>query len=424
MEYTNTVQDKETSIRHRYYHYIILITCCLLAASAIGICLNAAGVFYSPVAQELGVGRGAVALHATLSNLVLGLSSPLAAKAFRRFNAKGLIAFGVILASLSTLFMAFSNHIFLFYLLGITRGIGCSLFSMLAITTIVGNWYKKKQGLAIGLVFCFSGLGGAVFNALFSNAITQYGWRSTYILAAALIFILGFPAALIIIYDPAKIGRPAYGEAQERKQKPAIRPVSLKSILFVLVSVIAILIPFTSGIGQHFPGYGETIGKGLSFGASMVSAAMIGNIVFKLVLGLLSDRYGAINACTVLLAINITALFMLHIDNPNYSQGYYLAAAFLYGTVYAIGAVGTSLITRFVFGSEKYPFIYGFVSMSVSIGSALSLTIIGYIYDLSSSYQPAVLLCLCFAVTVLIILQVLRYRQKMQKHIDKSCIFR
>ena len=37
------------------------------AASAIGVFTNSLGVFYTPIARELGVGRGAIALHATLS---------------------------------------------------------------------------------------------------------------------------------------------------------------------------------------------------------------------------------------------------------------------------------------------------------------------------------------------------------------------
>ncbi|MCF2653084.1 hypothetical protein [Anaeromassilibacillus senegalensis] len=39
-------------------HWLTVIACCGLAASSIGICTNAMGVFYTPVSEALGVGRG------------------------------------------------------------------------------------------------------------------------------------------------------------------------------------------------------------------------------------------------------------------------------------------------------------------------------------------------------------------------------
>ena len=54
--------EKQSTFRH----WTTLAACCGIAASSIGMLTNSAGVFYSPVAAALGVGRGAFALH-TLS---------------------------------------------------------------------------------------------------------------------------------------------------------------------------------------------------------------------------------------------------------------------------------------------------------------------------------------------------------------------
>ena len=42
---------------------------CCLAASSIGLCTKAIGVFYTPVAKSLKVLKGTFAMHATLSTL-------------------------------------------------------------------------------------------------------------------------------------------------------------------------------------------------------------------------------------------------------------------------------------------------------------------------------------------------------------------
>lgn len=52
-----------------YKHWIIVLLMCCLAASSIGLCTNAIGVFYTPVSQSLKVLKSTFALHATLSTL-------------------------------------------------------------------------------------------------------------------------------------------------------------------------------------------------------------------------------------------------------------------------------------------------------------------------------------------------------------------
>ena len=61
-------------------YLLTLICCCLLAASSVGVFTNSVGVFYTPVSEALGVGRGAFALHATLCALVMGFLCPLSVR--------------------------------------------------------------------------------------------------------------------------------------------------------------------------------------------------------------------------------------------------------------------------------------------------------------------------------------------------------
>ena len=38
-------------------HWLVLIVCCGLAASSIGVSINSSGVFYTPVSTSLGIMR-------------------------------------------------------------------------------------------------------------------------------------------------------------------------------------------------------------------------------------------------------------------------------------------------------------------------------------------------------------------------------
>ena len=53
------MNNKNRSIKH----LIVLIVCCGLAASSIGVCVNSAGVFYTPVSESLGIMRGTFSMQ-------------------------------------------------------------------------------------------------------------------------------------------------------------------------------------------------------------------------------------------------------------------------------------------------------------------------------------------------------------------------
>ena len=47
-------------------HWLVLIVCCGLAASSIGVSINSSGVFYTPVSTSLGIMRGTFSMHMTI----------------------------------------------------------------------------------------------------------------------------------------------------------------------------------------------------------------------------------------------------------------------------------------------------------------------------------------------------------------------
>ena len=131
---------------------------CCLAASSIGLCTNAIGVFYTPVAKSLKVLKGTFAMHATLSTLTTALTSLKMSKIIKKYNYKKILLIGSLLSSISTWMMSYSTSVYLFYILGILRGIGVGIYGMVPITVVITNWFDKKHGLATSLALSFSGL--------------------------------------------------------------------------------------------------------------------------------------------------------------------------------------------------------------------------------------------------------------------------
>lgn len=91
---------------------------------------NATGAFYTPVSESLGVLRGSFAMHVTLQSLAMAVVTLYIPKIMDRLNYRRVLLAGVILSIVTTALTGISSSLWMFYLLGILRGIGLSAASI------------------------------------------------------------------------------------------------------------------------------------------------------------------------------------------------------------------------------------------------------------------------------------------------------
>lgn len=384
-------------------HWLVLATACAMSASSIGINLNVIGVFYTPVSESLGVLRGTFAMHATIASIALAIISLYFSPLLHKFGWKPVITSGIILASLSTIAMAFSRQLSLFYILGFLRGLGAGLYAMVPLSLIINNWFEEKRGLAMSLSFGFSGIAGAIFSPVFTSLIQSIGWERSFIVMGALMFILASPAIFLpYTLNPKDSGYLPYGYQSEEDTgtKRVIKKAnwdnfSLTHVSFILLALFTLLHTSLTGIPQHFPGFAESIQLSPQVGGVMLSAVMVGNISFKLMTGFISDYIGITKATLLIIVINfIATILLLTLSHP-----YLLVmAAFLFGSVYSVPSVSLPLLTTEFFGMERYVQIFPIISFVGGIGGALSMSVVGYVFDFTGFYTPAFMAALIFHV--------------------------
>lgn len=376
-------------------YILIVMAMCGLAASALGVCSSSVGVFYGAVTEDLGILKGTFAMHSTLSMLAGAVISLFVPKLLKRFSLKKLLVTGTVLAVAATALMAVSRHIALFYVLGSIRGLGCGMFAAVPITLVLNNWFKKNIGLATSITFSFSGVSGAVCSPALSACIRSFGWEKAYLLMA--LFILAFNALALFLpfrLSPADEGMKAYGEGDavsvaaksEQPEKGRMPYVPALSAVFLLFGLSYTLVNALTNVPQYYTVYVGEVGLDPSVGAMLLSCAMVGNVLSKLVLGLLNDRFGAVKSCCMLLAVNILALVGIGLLPVHQNVIVIGAASVLFGTSYALASVGVPLLTRSYFGIRNYSHLFPVVSFMMNVGVSVSLTIIGYVYDYTGRY--------------------------------------
>lgn len=396
-------------------HWIVLAVCCGLAASSIGVSINSSGVFYTPVSESLHIMRGTFSMHMTIFSLATAFGALFIPRIMKRVEYKILLTGSVLIAVFTTGLMASASSVPVFYILGALRGLSTSMFSIVPLTIIINNWFIKKHGFATSLVFGFSGLAGSICSPILASCIETMGWQMGYIIKAGIILVLCLPAVLYAFHvNPKKDGLEAYGfeESEENNVEIKSGKFSFTTIAFVSFFIFGLLCSCITSVTQHLPGYGSSIGYSATIGAMLLSAGMVGNIVSKLIIGVLSDHLGSIKATIVMLIANTLGVIFLMMGSTSWLL---LLGAFLFGSCYSIGAVALPLLTKHFFGMENYAKAFPIISFASNVGAAISLSMVGYIYDIFGSYMYAFIIALGMIVICVATLSITIYTRKKEQ---------
>lgn len=391
-------------------HFLVLLVCCGLAASSIGISINSSGVFYTPVSESLGILRGSFSMHMTIFSLVTAISAFFIPKLMEKYSYKLILTVSVLVAVIATAAMAFAKTIPMFYLLGAIRGLSTSFFSIVPLTLIINQWFEKNHGFATSIVFGFSGLAGSFCSPILSHFIETMGWQTGYFIKAGVILCLCLPAVLYPFHlDPRLDGYLPYGYSE--KQVSEVKKsysFSFLTVAFVSFFIFGLLSSCITSFTQHFPGYGQSLGYSASLSALLLSAGMVGNVVSKLIIGVLSDWFGAVRATLIMIFAIIIGIVLLIAGSNIYLL---MIGAFLFGSSYAIGAVSLPLLTKYFFKVENYAKAFPSISFASNLGAAISLSMVGYIYDFFGSYLYGFIIALIMIVICVGLLLVTNFKR-------------
>lgn len=375
--------------------------------------VNLVSLYTKPVTEELGIGRTEFSTYYTIMALVSMVACPVAGKIMKKIDIRLYLSVCTILGGLSYIGFSFAKNLMYFYLLAIPMGISLAGAAIIPTSVLITNWFVEKRGLCLGLTLSGSGFGGIILSPINNWIITNYGWRTSYLVTGILILVLILPFTMFVIrISPASVGLTAYGQkemsaSQQAKELPGItQGQAIKSASFWLLciaivvsgivvnSMILNLSPYLTDIGAT----AETAALILSISSGMV-------ILGKLFVGKFFDGLG-LKTVLILICISNIASFVFLL------KGNMMIPAILYAVFTGVGAtavtVTPSYITSKLYGEKEYGAKYGIVSLFSSLGAAICPLVSGMIYNINQSYTLLlyVLIALAFVALILFLLAV------------------
>lgn len=363
--------------------WVILFGCCLLQIPT-GMYVNCRSIFLLPVSEALCLSLGDLSTSQLIAGVVSIVSLPLAGYLFLRIDSRVLLGGAVISQVLSVAIVSQANSIFPFYISGVLDGITTSFLRVYPIPLILGNWFSKKSGFAIGISSAFSGIFGMIGNPLINSIILFHGWRAAYLFLSIMMLLILLPVSVLLIrFHPGDVGLSPYGadkaissHSAGIKKRGSMRVVVHMPPFWLLilgVFVISLLVSFSSYMSPIgvFAGYSATIG------AWMASCCMAGNMFFKILTGWLYDRFGLNRSMRICLSAMLIGSGLLLVDSITAR----LIASFLFGSSMSFNMAFVPIIIRDIFGNHGYSTLLSYSSMTTTMGNALSNVLLGKLID-------------------------------------------
>jgi MFS family permease len=160
-------------VKKIHYGWIVLFLSFLALLSVQGVRLSF-GAFIEPWEKEFAADRGTISLIALVSFVVYGISQPLVGNLIDRIGVRKVISFSALLVGVCILCTFYATSPWqLAVLYGGIASVGFGGASGVAASVAVTHWFKKKRGLALGMITA----GSAHFHANLSGRKRAAGLR-------------------------------------------------------------------------------------------------------------------------------------------------------------------------------------------------------------------------------------------------------
>ena len=182
-----------------HYGWFIVMSCFMIMSFYFCIVMNCPGLFVIPVTEDLGITRSQYSINTTVISISMMLVALFAGKIFGKFKIKKVMSIAAILLPITYAMYSRATSITMFYGISLIVGLCLGLCGMVPMSTLLTRWFNEKRGLATGLAFTGSGVGGMILQPIIGQLIANVGWRQTYLILGVLRFLVVVPCVIVFI---------------------------------------------------------------------------------------------------------------------------------------------------------------------------------------------------------------------------------
>lgn len=350
------------------------------------------GIFIEPLEETFGWTRTQINL--SLSFTAVGsLIAPILGRIMDKYGAKHVMAVSLALTAVGYLLRPFMSELWHWYALSLLQYSGYTGASMLPAGKLVGLWFHRTRGRAMGITAMGNNFGGLLMPPILGGLLTLASWQGAYV-------ALGVMSALMVIYalvavrdfpKASELGDQLSEAAGGGGVSPLVSGVSVgealrsKTFYAIALSIVMGTFTYSTVLPQIIT---HLVDEGVSLRVATVALSVfaIMGIVGKFFMGIIAERISARYTLMMNLfgqAIFVTMMIwagsplILWVSVPVY--GYFSGA---FGALF-------QLTVQDAFGVRNFGSIMGIINMASMVSFGLGPLLAGYSYDYTDSYALA-----------------------------------
>ena len=402
-------------LRNRiHYAWIIVAIAAMMGFITSSVRFAAAALVphLSDPAAGFGWSYGAISLAFSLQWIIFGLASPYVGWLGDRYGVRWFLLVGAVLFIIGMLLTGIMNSLWQFYLFfGVILGVASTIFTVLPVSGIT-LWFRRRLGIAMGVVWSFQGIGVVAFLFLISAAFNELGilwifWLPGIAGGALLLVLVKF-----FYNGPADIGLRPFGDLGDEPIQRPRRDEATKVRAKVFIQRARRTTTFWNLIGIHYWGcmghqiinvliVAIAVDRGLSLEAAVgvLAAQQTVGVVVRGAVPVVAEQLGCRLVWVVGMALQVFPLLLILFFND-------LWAYYLFGILFGIGQsteVPTfPIANRQYYGNVPQGSIYGWQSLGSGLGMGLAPVTAGLLWDVTGTYLAPLLMSLGFSTLALI----------------------
>jgi MFS family permease len=376
-----------------YRGWWVVIAGFLVLFITLGSLGGALPIFNATLEKEVGWDRGLLAIGYACFLIGAGIASPITGLLVEKWGARKVMSIGATAMIVFVMLMALMQDLIQFYVIMFWMGTTVAAVSMVPVQKLVTDWFISSRGAAMGVAMAGSPLGTAVMAIAASKLFPTAGWRTSFLLYAAALFIIMVPMLIWVLRNrPNDVGLVPLGAAPKTEGSPdadaaTAAPGIAKTLMspgFIFVFFIVLLSSLGTGAPPvHFAFLTQDQGFDLGVAAIVVAVFAAGNVLGTLFFGWLADRA---NKRLVISFVNLLGGLAAWAMLIYGMLPLLLAAAFAFGLAWgSLFALWPVLLAE-RFGSVNFAVLIGVISLAVIFGWAIAPVIAGIDFVVNKSY--------------------------------------
>ena len=387
-------------------HYAWVIVAVLAVAEMIGSSIGLAeGIMIAPLNDpdgDFGWSIRLISLVIAVQYLTGAIFSPITGWLGDRYGPRRLmLACGLLFGGGMLLLGVITQFWHLFLAFSLVLAI-CGSISFVTLQAAVSPWFKRRLGLAVGILQAAGGVGAAILAPVVGTLLSTVGWRSTFwsigIVGGGIVILL----ALFFRNYPEDVGLKAYGVGKDDPpvvvREPMIEKLRHKVFNQHTRRTKAFWnLPLIHALGCA--GHGIILiyiipmavaqGYSLTSGAIILTILSLVSIIGRFVTPVLCDLYGPKQIMSLSLGIQGVTVLILFASQDLWAF-YVFAAAF--GLGFGGEWTGYLVINRLYYGDGPIGTCYGWQMTGSFLGHAVITALAGLIIYATGSFSPVLAL--------------------------------